>query len=48
MLELVGQWEQVDNKAEPVPAGTYLIKGILNMEHPEKVVTPSHELQVLR
>ena len=46
-LELVGQWEQVDNKAEPVPAGTYLIKGILYMGPPEKLVTPSHELQVL-
>ena len=47
-LELVGEWEQVDNKAEPVPAGTYLIKGILKMEHPEKLVTPSHELKVLK
>ncbi|MCY4415785.1 MAG: META domain-containing protein, partial [Chloroflexi bacterium] len=41
-LELSGQWEQVDHRGEPVPAGTYLIRGILEMEHPEKLVTPSH------
>ena len=44
---MVGQSEQVDNKAEPEPAGTYLIKGMLNMGPPEKLVTPPHELQVL-
>ena len=26
-MELVGDWEQVDNQSEPVPAGTYLIRG---------------------
>ena len=34
-LELVGQWEQGNNRGEPVPSGAYLIKGILKMEHPE-------------
>ena len=47
-LELSGQWEQVDHRGEPVPAGTYLIRGILKMEHPERLVTPSHELKVLK
>ena len=47
-LELVGDWEQVDNKAEPVPAGTYLIRGALEMDHPERLVTLPHELRVLK
>ena len=47
-LELNGQWDQVDHRGEPVPPGAHLIKGILEMEHPERLVTPSHELQVLR
>ena len=47
-LELSGQWEQVDHRGEPVPAGTYLIRGILKMEPSERLVTPSHELKVLK
>ena len=47
-LELVGQWEQVDHRGEPVPAGTYLIRGALMMELPENLVTPPHELKVLK
>ena len=47
-LELSCQWEQVDHRGEPVPPGAHLIKGILEMEHPERLVTPSHELQVLK
>ena len=43
-LELVGDWEQVDNRGEPVPAGTYLIRAALELEHPERLVTPPHEL----
>ena len=46
-LELAGQWEQVDRMAEPVPAGAYLIKGILYMDSPEKLVTAPHTLEVL-
>ena len=40
--------EQVDHRGEPVQAGTFLIRGILKMEHPESLVTPSHELKVLK
>ena len=29
-LELTGEWEQVDNRREPVPPGTYLVRGVLN------------------
>ena len=47
-LELIGEWEQVDNREEPVPPGTYLVRGVLNLESPEKLVTPPHELEVLR
>ncbi len=47
-MELVGDWEQVDNQSEPVPAGTYLIRGSLMMDPPERLVTPPHQLQVLK
>ena len=47
-LELTGEWEQVDNRGEPVPPGTYLVNGLLNMEAPEMLVTPPHEFKVLR
>ena len=47
-LEFVGEWEQVDNRGEPVPVGNYLIRGVLEMEHPERLVTPPHEVRVLR
>ena len=46
-MELVGEWEQVDNRGEPVPAGTYLIRGALMMDPPERLVTPPHRLEVL-
>ena len=47
-LEFIGEWEQVDNRGEPVPPGTYLVRGILNMDPPEKLVTEAHELEILR
>ena len=47
-LELTGEWGQVDNRGEPVPPGTYLVNGLLNMEAPEMLVTPPHEFKVLR
>ena len=47
-LELIGEWEQVDNRGESVPAGTYLIRGALNMEHPAILVTAPHRLEVLK
>ena len=47
-LEFTGEWEQVDNRGEPVPPGTYLVRGILDLELPERLVTPAHELEVLK
>ena len=47
-LEFIGEWEQVDNRGEPVPPGTYLVRGVLDMEPPEKLVAPPHELEVSR
>ena len=47
-LEFVGEWEQVNSRGEPVPAGDYLIRGVLNMESPERLVTPPHELRVFQ
>ena len=47
-MELTGEWEQVDNRGEPVPPGTYLVRGVWNMEQPEILVTPPHELEILR
>ena len=45
-LEFVGEWEQVDNRGEPVPPGTYLVRGVLNLDPPEKLVTEAHEVTV--
>ena len=45
-LEFTGEWEQVDNRGKPVPPGTYLIRGVLKMEPPERLVTPPHKLRV--
>ena len=47
-MEFTGEWEQVDNRGEPVPPGTYLVRGVGNMEPPEKLVTPPHELEIVR
>ena len=48
-LEFIGDWEQVDNLGDPVPPGAYVLSGILELEHPEKLVasrslsiTPDH------
>jgi hypothetical protein len=46
-LEFVGEWEQVNNRGEPVPPGTYFIRGVLNMNYPERLVTPPQKLEVL-
>ena len=48
MLEFTGEWEQVGNRGEPVPPGTYLVQGILNLGPREKLVTSAHELEVFR
>ena len=47
-LVLLGEWEQMSNWGEPVPAGTYLIRGMLVMEPAGILATPSQELKVLR
>ena len=48
MLELVGEWEQVDNRGEPVPPGIYVVRGVLNLEPPGVLVTAAQELEVLK
>ncbi len=52
-LELIGDWQQVDNRGEPVPPGIYQVRGVLNFGPPNSgppgaVVTAAHELEVLR
>ena len=47
-LEFIGEWEQVDNRGKPVSPGTYLVRGVLNLDPPEKLVTESHELEVVK
>ena len=47
-VEFTGEWEQVDNRGEPVPPGTYLVRGVLDMDYPEKLVTEAHELEILK
>ena len=46
-MELVGEWEQIDNRGEPVPPGVYLVRGVLNLDHPEKLVTEAQEMEVV-
>ena len=52
-LEFIGEWEEVDNQGEPVPAGTYVVRGFLdvglpNSGPPGSLVTEAHELEVIR
>ena len=47
-LVLAGEWEQMNNWGEPVPAGTYLIRGMLIMEPAGMLATPPQELKVLK
>lgn len=46
-LELSGEWDQVDNQGHPVPAGRYAVRGVLFMEHPQRLVTSVRNLEVL-
>ncbi len=46
-LEFTGHWEQIDTKGYPVPPGVYLIKGVLDMEYPEKLVTAPISIEIL-
>ena len=47
-MEFTGEWEQVDNRGEPVLSGTYLVRGVLVMEYPEMLVTEEHEVVIIR
>ena len=46
-LEFIGEWEQIDNRGEPVPPGVYSVRAVLNLDPPEKLVTEARELEVL-
>ena len=46
-LEFTGEWEQIDNRGEPVPPDIYLVRGVLDLDPPEKLVTETHKLEVL-
>ena len=46
--EFTGEWEQVDNRGEPVPPGTYLVHGLLDVVFTDRdFVTEALELKVL-
>lgn len=47
-VEFVGEWEQVDNRGEPVPSAKYVVRGVLEMDGAEAFVTAPSELEVLR
>ena len=52
-LEFVGEWEQVDNRGEPVPPGVYLVRGGLNLDPPNAgppgvVITTAEKVEVLK
>ena len=47
-MEFTGEWEQVDNRGEPVPPGTYQVRGVLDMEPPEMLVTEAREVVIVR
>ena len=47
-LEFIGEWEQVDNRGELVPPGSYLVRGVLNLESPEKLVTEVQKVEVVQ
>ena len=47
-LEFVGEWEQVDNRGEPIPPGIYSVRALLDLDSPEKLVTEAHELEVVK
>ena len=47
VLELSREWEQVDNRGNPVPAGDYLVRGVFRLEWPGQLVTSPHRLEVL-
>lgn len=47
-LEFTAEWDQVYNNGDPVPPGAYLVRGVLEMDSPKKLVTAPQALEVLR
>ncbi len=47
-MEFTGEWEQVDNRGEPVLPGTYRVRGVLDMGPSEALVTEPHEVEIVR
>lgn len=43
-LEFATEWQQVDSWGNTIPPGTYLVKGVLNLEPPEILETESRQL----
>lgn len=39
-------WEQVDNNGDPVPPGTYWVRGVLNMEDQKMLQTEAHSVTI--
>ena len=46
-LEFTGNWEQIDIKGYPVPPGIYHIRGALDMDYPETLVTDPITIEIL-
>ena len=46
-LEFTGHWEQIDIKGYPVPPGVYYIRGALDMDSPERLVTDPITIEIL-
>ena len=46
--EFIGEWEQADTMGEPVPPGTYLVRGLVDVVFTDRnFVTEALELKVL-
>jgi hypothetical protein len=45
-LEFAGEWKQRDNDGNAVPAGKYLVRGVLNADPPEKLETKPKPLTI--
>ena len=46
-LEFTGDWEQIDTEGYPVPPGVYHIRGALDMDYPERLVTDPITIEIL-
>jgi len=47
-LEFTGEWSQLDNDGNPVPPGSYRVRGILHMDPPQKLETDPKPLLISR